>query len=101
MEKLIGEVNKEQIEIWKKKHGKVFGIKVGGHIGYVRKATRVEVAYSSTIAQTNPIKSNEALLKSIWLGGSEAIKTDDELFYGASVVLAELVQVKEAELINF
>jgi hypothetical protein len=97
---LIGQVEPSVIEAWKSKHGKVFAIVVDGHIGYLRKPTRTEVAYSSTIAQTNPMKSNEALLNSTWLGGSEEIKTNDELFFGAASKLGEIISVKEAELLN-
>lgn len=99
-EELIGQATPEQIEIWKKKYGRVSALIVDGHIGYVRKPDRQTLAYAAIVAQTNPVKSNETLLNSIWLGGSEAIKTDDELFYGASSKLGELVKVKEAELVN-
>jgi len=98
---LIGQAEPEQIEAWKKKYGKLYGIKVDGHICYLKKPDRNSLAYAGTIAQTNPMKSNELLLTACWLGGSEAIKTNDELFYGASAKLGELVVVKEAELVNF
>ena len=48
----------------------------------------------------DPIKFNEIMLANCWLGGSEAIKTDDDLFLGASGKLAELIEVKEAELVK-
>lgn len=98
--KFIGEATPEQIAEWKGKHGKLFGIVVDGHIGYLRKPTRQEVSYSATVSQSNPMKSNEVLLDACWLGGSEAIRKDDELFFGASAKLAELVNVKDAELVN-
>jgi len=97
---LIGQATPEQIDGWKKKHGKIFGIIVDGHIAYLKKPDRKNIAYASTVAQTNPMKSNELLLDSCWLGGSEAIKTEDELFFGASAKLADIVTVKEAELVN-
>jgi hypothetical protein len=99
-EKLKGQATPEQIEEWKKKYGKVSGIIVDGHIGYVRKPDRNTLAYAATLANTNPLKSNEMLLNGCWLGGSDAIKTDDELFLGAVSRLSELVTVKEAELVN-
>lgn len=99
-EKLTGEVSPEQIEEWKTKYKQVYAVKVGGHIGYLRKPTRQEVAYSASVSQSNPMKSNEVLLASCWLGGSEAIKTEDELFFGASAKLAELINIKDAELVN-
>ncbi len=97
---LIGQATPEQIEEWKKKHGKVWAIIVGGHICYIRKPNRAELSYSATVSQNNPLKGNEVLLKATWLGGSEAVQTEDELFFGASAKLADLITVKEAELIN-
>ena len=97
---LIGQATPEQIEAWKKKHGKVFGIVVDGHIAYLRKPTRPELSYAATVSQNNMLKSNEVLMKAMWLGGSEAIQTEDELFFGASAKLADIIQVKEAELVN-
>lgn len=98
--KYIGEETPEQIQEWKQKYANIYAVIVDGHIGYLRKPTRQEVSYSATVSQTNPMKSNEVLLSACWLGGSEAIKTDDELFFGASAKLAELVNVKDAELVN-
>ncbi len=99
-QKLTGQVGQEQIDAWKKQYGKVWAIKVDGHIGYLKKPDRQSLAYSATVAQTNPMKSNELLLNASWLGGSEAIKTDDELFFGASAKLVDLIAVKEGELVN-
>lgn len=99
-EKLKGQATPEQIEEWKKKYGKVSGIKVDGHIGYVRKPDRKTLSYASIAGQKDPLKFNEVLLNNCWLGGSELIKTDDELFLSVGGKLAELIQVKEAELVN-
>ena len=99
-QKYLGEVNKEQVEEWKKKHGKVFAIIVDGHIVYLKKPDRKTLSYATFVAAKDPIKFNEIMLQNCWLGGSEAIKTEDELFLGASGKLSELIEVKEAELIN-
>ena len=99
-QKYLGEVNKEQVEEWKKKHGKVFAIIVDGHIAYLKKPDRKTLSYATSVAAKDPIKFNEIMLQNCWLGGSEAIKTEDELFLGASGKLAELIEVKEAELVN-
>lgn len=98
--KYIGQVEPEQIEAWKKKYGKVSAIIVDGHIGYLRKPDRNTLAYAATLANNNPLKSNEMLLDGCWLGGAELIKTDDDLFLGAVAKLGDLVTVKEAELVN-
>jgi hypothetical protein len=100
-QKLIGELPADQIAEWKKKYGSVFGIKVEDHICYLRKPDRKILGAASVAAKINPLKFNEVILNNCFLGGSEAIKTDDELFLGASSVLADIIQVKEGELVNF
>lgn len=99
-QKLKGQATPEQIEEWKKKYGKVSGIIVDGHIGYLRKPDRKTLSYASVAGQKDPLKFNEVLLNNCWLGGSDEIKTDDELFLSVGSKLAELVTVKEAELVN-
>lgn len=98
--KLIGQATAEQIEIWKKKYGKVSGIIVDGHICYLRKPDRKTLSYASVAGQKDPLKFNEVLLNNCWLGGSEAIKTDDDLFLSVGAKIADLITVKEAELVN-
>lgn len=100
MEKLNGSVDQAQIDTWKAKHGKVFGVIVDGHIAYLKKPDRKILSYATSVAAKDPIKFNELMLSNCWLGGSEAIKTEDELFLAASGKLAELIEVKEAELVN-
>ena len=56
------------------------------------------MSYASSIGTKDPIKFNEVILKSCWLGGDEVIKTDDALFMGVSQVLAEVIQVREASI---
>lgn len=97
---LIGKATPEQIEEWKKKYGTVHAVVVDGHIGYLKKPDRKVLGYASSVGAKDPIKFNELLLTNCWLGGSEDIKTDDEMFLGASSVLATLIEVKEAELVK-
>jgi hypothetical protein len=100
-EKLTGQVSGEQIQEWKNKHGKFFGIIVDGHICYLKKPDRKILGYASVAGKTDPIKFNETILANCFIGGSEAIKTEDELFFAAGAKLAEIIQFKEAELVNF
>ncbi len=100
MSKYKGEVNQEQIDAWKKQHGEVKALIIDGHIGYLKKPDRKTLGYASTVGSKDPIKFNEIILNNCWLGGSEAIKTDDSLFLSTGQVLADLIQVKEAELVN-
>lgn len=96
--KKTGVATPEQIAQWKEKHGDVFAVSVDGHVCYLKKPDRKTLAYASSIGTKDPIKFNEVLLSNCWLGGSEAIKTDDSLFLGASGKLSEIIEVKEAEL---
>lgn len=100
MEKLIGKALHEQIESWKKQYGKVFGIKVEDHICYLRTPDRKTLSYATSVGAKDPIKFNEILLNNCWLGGSEDIKTNDSLFLAVCGKLAEIIEVKEAELVN-
>jgi hypothetical protein len=89
---------KEQIEQWKAKHGSVFCIKVEDRACYLKKPSRRALGYASVAGKDNPMKFNEAILNDCWLDGDSDIKTDDTLFLSVSAKIAELIQVKEAEL---
>lgn len=100
MPELIGQATPEQIEAWKKAHGEISAVTVDGHVGYLKKPDRRTLSFASSVGTKDPVKFNEVLLNNCWLGGSEAIKTDDALFFGVSAVLGELIVVKEAELVK-
>ena len=118
--KLIGEVTAEQIEKWKAKYGKVHGVVVDGHIAYVRKPDRATVSYalsqlsfrmstdkgaddgqSLEMNMGKLLKQGEAVMTNCWLGGSEEIKAEAELWTAACMKAGELIEMKEAELKNF
>ncbi len=44
------------------------------------------------------MKYNEVLLENCWLDGDEEIKKDDSLFLGVSSHLAEIIEIKTAEI---
>lgn len=94
---LTGTATAEQIEKWKKTHGSVFKVKVAESVCYLKTPDRKTMAYVATLGN-NPVRANEALLENCWLGGDEAIKTDDEMFFGVSSKLAEIVQIKDAAI---
>ena len=99
-ETLIGQATPEQIQEWKNKYGKLYGVIVDGHIAYLKKPDRKTLGYASTVGAKDPIKFNEVILNNCFIGGSDLIKTDDDLFFAASAKLVDLIQVKEAELVN-
>lgn len=94
----MAEVTKEQIESWKKKHGDVFEVNVDGKTAYLKKPDRKVLGAASVLGKDDPMKYNEILLENCWLGGDEEIKTDDSLFLGVSSVLAEIIEIKKAEI---
>jgi len=95
---MVGQATPEQIEAWKKKHGDIFAVRCDGHVAYLKKPSRKALSYASVAGKTDSIKFNETLLKECFIGGSDAIMTDDSLFLGVSSVLADIIEVKEAEL---
>jgi len=100
-DKLIGEVTPEQIAEWKKKHGPGKRFVIDGHVAYLRYPTRVEVSYANSIASKDPIKSNEQFLKTIWLGGSDEIKTNNQFFFAITPFLKDMLTTKEVEVEDF
>lgn len=91
--------SKEQIEGFKQKYGEVYKISVeSGESCILRKPNRKELSYASMAGKNDPLKFNELILNACWLAGDEAIKTDDTLFLSASAKIADIIEVKEAEL---
>ena len=91
-------ITQEQIDKWKKAHGEVYQIAVDGNVGYIKKPDRKTLSYAMTNAQTNPLSFAEIILENGWLGGDEAIKTDDGLFLAVAGQIDQVVAIKEAEL---
>lgn len=96
----MSEVTAKQIADWKAKHGDIFKISVDGKEAYLKKPDRKTLSYATSIASNEPLKFNELLLSNCWLGGDEEIKTDDTLFLSASAKLAEIIEIKNAELVK-
>lgn len=95
---LIGLATPEKIEEWKKHNKAVYELIIDDAICYLRKPTRQELSAATALSNNDPYLFNEQLLNSCWLGGAEIIKTDDEYFFAAGQPLAELLEVKQAEL---
>jgi hypothetical protein len=95
---IIGAATAEQIQHWKQQHGDVYALQVDNHICYLKKPDRRVLSMAVSLGSKDPMKFNEVLLENCWLGGSEAIKTNDELFIAAGGQLGDLIEVKQAEL---
>lgn len=96
----MSEISQQQMQIdgWKAKYGEVFRIKIADKECYLKKPSRKALGYASVAGKDNPLKFNEVILNDCWLGGDDEIKTDDTLFLSISSKIAELIEVKEAEL---
>lgn len=93
-------VSQEQIEEWKKKHGKVFCYEVDGKQLFLRQPDRKTLAAASVSAKGDPLKYNEIVLRNSVLGGNVALLDDDSVFYGISQKIDELIDAKIGELKN-
>lgn len=91
------EITQEQIEAWKREHGKVFVAKAGECAGYFRKPTRKELSYAMTLRE-KPLEMTELILRSCWLGGDEAMLEDNECLLGCDKLVEKLLHVKEMEV---
>ncbi|MBW6489747.1 MAG: hypothetical protein K0B15_01005 [Lentimicrobium sp.] len=88
----------EQIDVWKKQHGDLFMVTVEDKSCILKKPSLKVISMATTVGANDPIKFSEMMLTNCWVAGDEEIKTNDELFLGVAGKLAELVEVKEAEL---
>ena len=92
------EFTKEQIEQLKQKHGQIYKITVDNKSCLLRKPNRKELGYATMAGKDYPLKFNEVILNACWLDGDDEIRNDDTLFLSASAKIADIIEVKEAEL---
>jgi hypothetical protein len=94
----MAKVTKEQIEEFKKNHGKVFHFEVDSKECYLRKPDRKVLSLAMKSSQKNPLAFNEVILRHCWLAGDMEIQTDDELFMSISQELDKLVDQKMVDV---
>jgi hypothetical protein len=94
------EITPEQIAEWKAKHGDVWKITVEDKVAFLRSPDRKTLGYASSVGASDPMKFNEILLKNCWLAGDMEIQTNDALFLSASSKLAQLIEIKETEMVK-
>jgi hypothetical protein len=109
---LIGQVAPEQIEAWKKLYGDIYSIEVKGHICYVKGFTRETAKYALSQLKIKIDTSNNSAemdmekllaigeigLQNGFIGGSEAFKTNDNLWISAALQMGELFEIAEAKI---
>lgn len=92
----------EQIDGWKAKYpnADIWQITVEDKVAYLRSPDRKTLSMASTVGAQDPMKFNEILLKNCWLDGDLEIQTNDTLFLSASSKLAQLIEIKETEMVK-
>ncbi|MCT2563949.1 hypothetical protein [Chryseobacterium herbae] len=94
-------VTQEQINEWKEKHGGVYALPVEDKTGYLREPNMNDYKRAFSAMQKNgDIAFGEELLSALWLGGDEAIKTQDEYFLTAKKVLIDFFNYPDAIINN-
>lgn len=97
-ETIVEKTIEQKIEEWKAQYGDVFQVSVEGRVAYLKKPTRKALGAAAVVGKADPMKYNEVLLNNCWIEGDEEIKRDDALFLGVSAQLAEIIEIKEAEI---
>jgi hypothetical protein len=107
---LKGQATEEQLAAWKKLHGDVYSVEVEGHIGYLKPMERkvmmyalskLDISISDQGKKMNlgqMAQSGEVVLQNCWIGGSEDIRKNDDLFFAAAIEASYLVSFKDAYL---
>ena len=99
---LIGAATEAQIAEWKTKHKYgIYAIEVDGHIGYFKNPGRNELNCAMSKADKDKaLDMFEELANITFIGGSEAILSNDQMFIGVSQQLKVKLEGKKAKLVN-
>jgi hypothetical protein len=99
---LIGQAPDTQIAEWKAKHKYgIYAIEVDGHIGYFKNPGRNELNCAMSKADRDKaLDIFEELANITFIGGSEEILKDDQMFIGVSQELKVKLDGKKATLVN-
>lgn len=111
---LIGQATDEQIATWKKMYGEVYQVTVKGHVCYVKPFDRatMKCALSLLKVKIDPaagdsemeldmekiIEIGEVGLQNCFIGGSEAILQQDNLFIAAAMEVGQMFDLAESDL---
>lgn len=99
---LKGQASEAQIAEWKAryKYG-IYAIEVDGHVGYFKNPGRHEVNCAMSKADRDrALDIFEELANVTFIGGSEEILRDDQMFIGISQELKAKLDGKKATLVN-
>jgi hypothetical protein len=99
---LTGQATPAQIGEWKLKHKYgIYSVEVDGHIGYFKNPGRAEMNCAMSKADKDKVLDLFEELASItFIGGSEELLTDDQMFIGICQELKVKLDGKKARLVN-
>lgn len=90
------EITAEQVEQWKKEHGRVFTAKSDGKMAYYRKPTRKDLSYAMTL-KDQPLDMYETLLRNCFLGG-DPLHEDPDYLLAMESLAEKMIAVKSVEV---
>jgi hypothetical protein len=99
---LKGQATDEQITEWKNKYKYgIYALEVDGHVGYFKNPGRDELNCAMSKADRDKaLDIFEELANVTFIGGSEEILKDDQMFIGVSQELKVKLEGKKATLVN-
>jgi len=95
---VVEELFETKEAILKKLDNKTFEVKIDKYSCILKKPSVSDLSIIMGLAESDPIKSNEKLLESCWVSGDDVIKTEDELFFGVSSVIGDIIKIREASI---
>jgi hypothetical protein len=99
---LKGQATDAQITEWKAKHKYgIYAVEVDGHIAYFKNPGRNELNCAMSKADRDKaLDIFEELANITFIGGSEEVLKDDQMFIGVSQELKVKLDGKKAKLVN-
>lgn len=100
---LIGLLTPEGITKLKADHSplKIFGIEVGGHIGYFREPDLDDLNIAASEADSDtPLEFNRIVMRECFVDGSDAVINDNRLYLSASKIMSKRIDGEKAKLVE-
>jgi hypothetical protein len=101
-QQLTGQQTEEQIANWKKEYKQgIYAISVDGHIGYFKNPNRHEMNCAMSKASADAaLDMYEELARLTFIGGSEEVINNDQMFFGMVQQIKVKMEGKKATLVN-
>lgn len=101
-QQLMGQQTDEQIACWKQQYKQgIYAIAVDGNIGYFKNPNRQEMNCAMSKASTEAaLDMYEELARLTFIGGSEDVINNDQMFFGLVQQIKVKIEGKKATLVN-